>query len=153
MLNRLIASFYKFIAYPLLRIYWFTLRPKTNSVEVIIQHQDQVLFVKNTYYQNNYWFLPGGEAKKNEKPEVAATRETREELNIDLKSLKNHGSFDFTQEYKKDTVWVLSTKIPNLNFKSDQKEIKEVIWIKIKDFPKFPLSPNTKKCLKLAHLT
>ena|SRR5581483_436284 len=149
MTNRIVALFYKYIAYPLLKIYWFILRPQTQGVKVIIRYKNQVLFIENTY-RHNYWYLPGGGVKKGEEPENAGIREIKEELSINLTKIKDHGILTFVDENKRDQVWVYSATVNNPKFSIDPKEIKKAKWIKIKDFTKEDLSPNTLKCLKLA---
>jgi ADP-ribose pyrophosphatase YjhB (NUDIX family) len=148
-MNSLIAYFYKFIAYPLLTIYWFIFHPKTQGVKVIIKYQNQILFIENTY-RHNYWYIPGGGIKKNEGPKEAGTREIKEELGIELKQIKAHGSLTFSDEYKRDQVWVYSASVNDPKFSIDPKEIKKAKWIKVKNFAHEDLSPNTIKCLKLA---
>lgn len=150
-MNSLITLFYRFIAYPLLQIYWFIFRPKTFGVKVIIKYKNQILFVKNTY-RNSFWTLPGGGVKGGESPQQAALREIKEELDINLKKILNHGNFSYLEEHKKDTVWVLSANIPNPSFKIDTKEIKEAKWIKITDIPTLPPSLVTRNSLRLAQI-
>ena len=52
----------------------------------IVQREDgAVLLVRHTYWKR--WGTPGGLAKRHERPEVAAVRETREEVNLDVELL------------------------------------------------------------------
>lgn len=150
-MNSLIAYFYKLIAYPFLRIYWFIFHPKTQGVKVIIKYKDQILFIENTY-RHNYWYLPGGGVKSNENAECAGIREIKEELGIKLSKIKSHGILTFSDEHKQDQVWIYSAIVNNPKFSIDPKEIRKAKWIKIKNFKREDLSTNTFKCLKLAEV-
>ncbi|CAN5556736.1 hypothetical protein BH10ACT3_BH10ACT3_06580 [soil metagenome] len=49
----------------------------------IVQREDgAILLVRHSYWKR--WGTPGGLAKRHERPEVAAVRETREEVNLDV---------------------------------------------------------------------
>lgn len=51
------------------------------SVRAIVRHEGRVLMVRETLVPW-VWVLPGGEAKRGERPEDCATREVREETGV-----------------------------------------------------------------------
>jgi ADP-ribose pyrophosphatase YjhB (NUDIX family) len=52
------------------------------ALVVVIRTDGRVLVVRNTYRRG--WTLPGGFARRGERPERAASRELREEVGLDL---------------------------------------------------------------------
>ncbi len=151
-MNYLIAIFYKFIAYPLKQIYYFIFRPQTQGVKAIIQYQNSLLFIKNTYGYS-FWNFPGGGVKSKESPKKAISREVEEEVGLKLKKINFCGSFVNKSEYKRDSVYVFYVKTDNPNFRIDPKEIKEAKWIKIKQIKSLSLRPVVKKSLELAKIS
>ena len=86
--------------------YWRTFQIETRGARVIIKKDTQVFLVKHRY--GYLWVLPGGGMKKGEAPEETARRETKEEVNIEIKSFeKVLGTYSNTQGGKNDTVTVL----------------------------------------------
>src|SRR5438270_5537952 len=69
------------VAYGLLRVYWFVLRPRKTGVKCVLTDGDLVLLVKHTYGHRG-WDFPGGSLKRGESPQLAATREIGEELGV-----------------------------------------------------------------------
>lgn len=67
------------IVLPLMR-FWLA---KTSRSYVLINHGGRVLVIKNWLSRQN-WQLPGGGIKKAEGPKVAAARELKEELGIQI---------------------------------------------------------------------
>ncbi len=63
---------------------FFAAQPKIlTAAGVVIRHQDgRVLMVRPTYRDG--WQFPGGMVEAEERPTVAAIRETREEIGLDL---------------------------------------------------------------------
>ncbi len=95
------------LTYPFARLYWHIFKPKTFGVKVIIEHNGQLLLIKNSY-GGDFWTLPGGGIDKGETPAEAAIREVREEagIKLDLAALKEMGSYVTNHEGKIDTVYV-----------------------------------------------
>ncbi len=60
-------------------------------VAVIINQDDQILITKRASHQHqgNKWEFPGGKVEKGENPQQALQRELKEELGIDIQSVKN----------------------------------------------------------------
>lgn len=120
---------------PFRRVYYFVLRPKTTGVKIIIRHGDKLLYIRNSYGKG-YWTYPGGRVKKGETVEMAARREAKEEVSIDLTNLKYLGSYRSNREYKRDTVYCFFAQIESDIFVIDPSEIAEARWFLIDCCPK-----------------
>src|SRR2546430_16458635 len=53
-----------------------------------IMENDQILLVRQTYRGQPVWTLPGGGLEPGQTPAEAAVRETKEEVNLDVKVLR-----------------------------------------------------------------
>ena len=65
------------LAYHIMRVYWFLVRPITMGARIILIKDGQIVLVKHSY--QNAWYLPGGGIKRNETLEQAIRREAAEE--------------------------------------------------------------------------
>ncbi len=72
-----------FIAYRIVKLYWGIRKPKTYGALITIWHRGEILLVKNSYL--NYFSLPGGYVRREEKALDAAVRELREEVGLNIK--------------------------------------------------------------------
>ena len=129
-----------YIVNPLRVFYWFVFRPETQGVKNLIEHDGEFLFIRNTYGSGR-WTLPGGGVHRNESPEAAALRETKEEVSIDAEGIQNIGSFKQVKQYKKDTVHCFYSKASSREFRIDPYEILEARWAKLSEIPQ-PYHPN-----------
>src|SRR5919109_4284614 len=93
------------LIYPVLRLYWFLVRPKTFGVQCVIQHGAAILLVRNTYGRKQ-WTFPGGSIARGETTEDAIRREVLEEVGLRLQQLLQLGDFEATIDYKQDHVAV-----------------------------------------------
>jgi len=58
-----LKSFLIKLVFPLAKIYWRILKPKTFGVKAIIVHpenSEQILLIQNSYGSKKIWNLPGG---------------------------------------------------------------------------------------------
>ena len=67
--------------------YWTSFRTSSIQGVRIILVQDRKVVLVTHWYAPWTWTLPGGGVNKNEAPEAAAIRETKEETGFDVKSL------------------------------------------------------------------
>ncbi|MFA5010045.1 MAG: NUDIX domain-containing protein [Patescibacteria group bacterium] len=123
------------IANKLREIWWFIARPTTQGVKAIIINNDKFLMVRLSYFPNT-WTFPGGGINKNESPKEAIVRECEEETGITLNSPKLIKTFQFTHEYKKDTVYVFQARTQTDTLDPNSKEIIEAKWFNKNQLPK-----------------
>ena len=88
---------------------------------VVHNNEDKILFI----FRNNYWDLPKGKIKKNEKITDAAIREVEEECGIQNVKIKKE----------------LSTTYHSYNYKNENI-LKEVFWFKMNSNYKGNLTPQ-----------
>jgi ADP-ribose pyrophosphatase YjhB (NUDIX family) len=132
--------------YPLLKLYWFLVRPRTFGVQCVIQHRGTLLLVRNTYGRKR-WTFPGGGKTRGETAEAAIRREVREEVGLHLQELRHIGTFDSTAEYKRDHVVVFAGVSRDRQVTIDTAEILEARWFHPKDL--LPLSTSAERILAL----
>jgi mutator protein MutT len=126
------------LIYPVLRRYWFLVRPKTFGVQCVIQHRDAILLVRNTYGRKQ-WTFPGGSIARGETAEDAIRREVREEVGLRVQHLQRLGTFAATIDYKRDHVAGFAGVSPDRQVTIDTAEILEARWFQPQDLP--PLAP------------
>jgi ADP-ribose pyrophosphatase YjhB (NUDIX family) len=126
-------KFYKYIAYPLARLYWKIFSPVTNGARALVLFDNEILLVKNLNLP--YWTMPGGGIDKEETAEQCIVRELKEEL--DLSSLKIEyklGTYHSQKEGKKDTIHVFVIHPESKEFKQ-QWEIEGAQWFDFANLP------------------
>ena len=148
MIQTAITVVLNYLILPLLRLYWYTCRPKTRGATCIILHRDHILLVQHTYGSRN-WGLPGGGLKRNETPEEAIKREIYEEVGIRLPQVHLHGHVFYTGSHRRDTIWVFSATVPTREFALEGYEIAQAQWFAITDLPR-NLNASTMYCLEMA---
>ena len=136
------------LIYPLLKLYWFLVRPKTFGVQCVIQHGDALLLVRNTYGRKQ-WTFPGGSIARGETPEEAVRREVLEEVGLHLQQLQHLGAFEWTIDYKRDHVAVFAGIAPDRRVTIDIAEILEAGWFQPSRLP--PLAPAAARILAMWH--
>jgi ADP-ribose pyrophosphatase YjhB (NUDIX family) len=134
------------LIYPVLRLYWFLVRPKTFGVQCVIQHRGAMLLVRNTYGRQQ-WTFPGGSIARGETAEDAIRREVREEVGLHLQSLQDLGAFEATINYKRDHVAVFAGVSPDQRVTIDTAEILEARWFQPQALP--PLAPAAARVLAM----
>jgi len=103
---RLLAPLYR-----LQRLVWRVLRPRTRGVKVMLFDEvGALLLVRHTYGRTDQFLLPGGGVRPFEKPETAAAREVREELDCGVEELVFVSTHSSTHEGKRDTVFLFRAR-------------------------------------------
>jgi ADP-ribose pyrophosphatase YjhB (NUDIX family) len=132
--------------YPLLKLYWFLLRPQTFGVQCVIQHEDAILLVRNTYGRRQ-WTFPGGGLARGETAEEAIRREVHEEVGLQLERLQQLGVFNAIIDYKRDHVAVFAGISPDRKVTIDPGEILEARWFPPQGLP--PLAPSARRIMAI----
>ena len=128
-------NFYRFLL-PCAKVYWFVFRPKTRGAKCLILAEGKVLLIQNSYNHYGKWNLPGGRVEKGEAPEIAAVREVKEELGIELQEVSKLGEYFTTKEYKRDTVYFYLAQLDKQPmFRYDPVEISRADWFPIEQLP------------------
>jgi ADP-ribose pyrophosphatase YjhB (NUDIX family) len=122
------------LIYPWLQLYWFFVRPKTFGVQCVVQHEDAILLVRNTYGRRQ-WTFPGGSIARGETAEAAVRREVHEEVGLRLESLHHLGAVEATVNYKRDHVTVFAGVSGHRQVIIDPGEILEAHWFPLEDLP------------------
>jgi ADP-ribose pyrophosphatase YjhB (NUDIX family) len=134
------------LIYPVLKLYWFLVRPHTFGVQCVIQHGEAILLIRNTYGRKR-WTFPGGRMARGETAENAIRREVLEEVGLHLDHLQNIGAIESTADYKKDRVEVFTGISQNQQVIIDIAEILEARWFHPRHLP--PLSPSATRIMAL----
>jgi len=102
------------VLFPLARIYWKVVRPKTFGVKgVVVRPGDErVLLVRHAYGDTAIWSLPGGGYRpRNEAAHVAVAREIHEELGLAVREPVLLGEYKTQAQGKRDTVAIFSCPV------------------------------------------
>jgi ADP-ribose pyrophosphatase YjhB (NUDIX family) len=122
------------LVFPLAKIYWRILKPKTFGVKAIIIHPEdprQILLIQHSYDSKKLWNLPGGGYNpKKETATEAIKRELKEELSITPINLIQLGEYKSDKEGKQDTVTIFLVQIPSNKFDLNY-EISQAKWFSI----------------------
>jgi 8-oxo-dGTP pyrophosphatase MutT (NUDIX family) len=127
------AVLYKLL-YRLLRVYWFIFRPEVRGTRCLVEREGQLLLIRQTY-GDMLWTLPGGLIRRNESPEDAARREVKEEVGLEMKSLRPLGHFTDTSDCARDTVHCFRGETSSAEIKIDRDEIYEARWFDANELP------------------
>lgn len=138
MIYKIRALSYKLL-YPVAKCYWFLFRPRTFGAGCIVEFENKILLIRNTYGDGS-WSFPGGGVKKTESPEEAAKREVYEETGLDVEDLILLTSFVHNKNYKIDTVNAFVAKSGTKDLKVDAGEVLEARWFLVSDVPESELS-------------
>jgi len=146
-MKRLKSYIYK-IGYPLMRVYWYIIRPETAGVRCVIVRDGKVLLVRHTY-GSLFLTVVGGGIKKNETPKEAVIREVCEEVGLELTGINLVGIVQHDKEYKRDTIHVFLAKAMSTELRIDNSEIAEADWYSLDEIPS-TISPLCRQFLELA---
>ncbi len=129
-------------------LYWLRLLNKPfESACCIIEYNNKILLVRNSYGDMK-WVFPGGHSNKGESQEESVIREVQEEVGISLSNVQKIGSYIGSETFEKHTVNFFYSEVANPYFKIDESEIFEAAWFDWSSFPD-PLSIDTKKIIQL----
>ena len=101
MIRRRLVQF----GYSLQKLAWRVFRPRTRGVKVLLFNPSgELLLIRNAYGRSDLLVLPGGGVRPFEAPAAAAKREVKEELGLEVASLKFRSRHLSSAEGKHDEV-------------------------------------------------
>lgn len=128
--------------YRLQRRLWRLFRPRTRGVKVMLfSKAGEVLLVRHTYGNKALFLLPGGGVHPFEKPDAAAAREVKEELDCGVEGLTFMSTHSSTFEGKRDTVYLYRARAAG-PVKADGVEVAEARFFALDALPA-SVSPAT----------
>jgi hypothetical protein len=117
------------VAYRLLRVYWWLLRPRTEGVCVLVWHAGRLLVVRHSYKPGVG--VPAGAPHRGEKAIATALRELREEVGIrlDADALRPLGELHPRHELKRDHLVAFEVEVDETPaVQIDRREIVAAWW-------------------------
>ena len=134
------------VAYRLLQV-WSRVRPgHPQGVKCVLRHEGRILFIRHTYGDRRLWELPGGGMRRGEPPPVAAAREAREELGVEL-VWRPLATIEL-RDHRLTTMHVFAAEATTAAVTPDPGELAEVRWA-APAVPPSPLSPSSTAILRL----
>jgi len=114
------------------------------AMVVVLNDNKEVLLLKRSKESNwmpEKWALPGGHIEEGESPETAVTRETKEEANLELKSVN-----DLEQ---RDQVMIYYSTSHSGNVEIDFEHT-DWAWVSYNEIDNYNITPKLKQTVKLA---
>ena len=115
------------IAYWLLRLYWFVLRPRVRGVKCLLTDGERILLVRHTYGDRN-WDLPGGTMRRRELPVDAARREISEELGLEITHWEALGELSSYVYFRHDRLYCFRAELNDPQIELDLGELSTARW-------------------------
>lgn len=114
------------VAYRILLVYWFLVRPRHTGAGVAVWHGDRLLMIRNSYRDS--LCLPAGGLRRSERPIDAAVRELREEVGIEVgpEALHYAGELVDRSAYVEDHLHVFELHCDEVP--TPRVDGREVIW-------------------------
>ncbi len=122
------------VAYRLLRVYWFVLRPRSKGVKCVLTSRDRVLLVRHTYGDPG-WELPGGSLRPREPPLLAARREVHEELGVAIEDWRALGELNATMNRRPVTLHCFQAELERPAVVLDRGELATAGWFPRRQLP------------------
>ncbi len=129
------------LAYLLLRVYWFLVRPVTLGVRILLFKDGKFVLVKHSY--QDAWYLPGGGIKRGETFEQAILREAAEECGARINQMRFVGVYDNLDDYKNDHIVLFLSEDFIIDKKGDS-EIEQVSEFSYQQLPD-NISPGSRR--------
>jgi 8-oxo-dGTP pyrophosphatase MutT (NUDIX family) len=122
------------LAYRVLQVQWFLMRPHKQGVKCLVTDRDRVLLVRHTY-GHRAWDLPGGSIKRRESPLTAARREMIEELGLDGAQWAPFGELHGTVDHRRDTIHCFRAEVQQPQLRLDHGELEVARWFPRAELP------------------
>lgn len=140
------ATIFRF-AYPVAKAIWFVTRPKATGVKCVVRKNGRTLMVRHSYGSRR-WNFPGGGIKRGESLLQACRREISEETGLAIQNVRHHGSFFWTNEFKRDTIHVFTAETSG-DPAVDGHELIEARWVDIPVLPEKDMSRVAQSVLRI----
>jgi 8-oxo-dGTP pyrophosphatase MutT (NUDIX family) len=118
------------MAYWLIRTYWWVRRPVVLGVRVLVADGNRVLLVRHSYRDG--WFLPGGTPELGEPLAETARREVQEETGIAVRDVTLLGIYSSLAAPESDHVVVFTGRVrekeTNQEMSAQNPEVEAVQW-------------------------
>lgn len=131
---RVVRELFYGTVHPFRKLLWFLFRPHRPGAKTFVFNQGKILLVR-LGYAHKRWVLPGGSIDRGEEPRQAAIREVKEESGIEVVDPVYMGTRNYTNEYKKVTVYYYVTEVTVDDLTIDGQEIVDAGWFKVDSLP------------------
>jgi 8-oxo-dGTP pyrophosphatase MutT (NUDIX family) len=115
------------LAFRLLQVRWYLLRPVQEGVKCLITDGERLLLVRHTY-GSRAWDLPGGSTRSGELPLTTARREMEEELGLGDAAWRLCGELRGRLYGRRDRIHVIAAEVHDPVLRVDPVEIEAVAW-------------------------
>lgn len=123
------------LAYALLRVYWWLVRPRVRGVKCVLTDGGRVLLVRHTYGPRA-WDLPGGAVRRGEAPILAARREMEEELGISIEDWRPLAQLELVIDHRRDCLYCFAAEVHAPELVVDRGELQAVSWFARDELPR-----------------
>ena len=120
------------------------------AVRCVVEHNGEILLIKNRIGSNGKWSLPGGGIESGETIEAAAARELFEETSIraDKSNMRYIGQVLPPADHFRKHIWVMTLSVPTKDVKVNGYEVTAYKWVKPSRFLQ-DISPVAQNALTL----
>jgi 8-oxo-dGTP pyrophosphatase MutT (NUDIX family) len=125
--ERVLRVLYRAV-HPALGPFYFVSRLPRDGSKLVVENDGRVLLVRHTYGDRRRWELPGGRISRGETPEMAARRQLREELGVDVGELRPLGMRPLHSWGRDHPVHFFAVRVDPQTVRRDEVEIAEVRW-------------------------
>lgn len=125
----------------MLRVYLFIDRRERFAVSGFIFYKNKILLVRHSYGSSD-WTPPGGFIKKGEDPEGGLRREIKEEVGLDLLSVKLMSVDSDVRPHHNVTVYRFYAHSESERCIIDELEIKDARWFGRDEINELPISKD-----------
>jgi 8-oxo-dGTP pyrophosphatase MutT (NUDIX family) len=122
------------MAHRILRAWWFVRRPALHGVKCVLTNGERVLLVRHTY-GNRTWDLPGGNVRRSEVAQQAASREIEEELGIRVERWDSLGDLLRVSYGCQDTLHCFHAEVGERDFTLNLAELQTARWFSEQQLP------------------
>src|SRR5437763_8618256 len=122
------------VAHRLLRAWWFVRRPPLHGVKCVLTDGERVLLVRHTYGRRE-WDLPGGNVRRSEVAQEAASREMEEELGIRVEHWHALGDMLRISYGCRDTLHCFHAELDDPPLVLNRAELRDARWFPERQLP------------------